>query len=56
MRQFIADGERLAVPSFVFYEFLRGPRRPEEMWTLNHRDFADIPGLRLVEPGNSGRR
>jgi predicted nucleic acid-binding protein len=101
LRRFIASGERLAVPSLVFYEFLRGPRRAEELafqsalfpvdralafgsieaqlsaklyrtvrrgrgreidlaiascaiahdaalWTLNVRDFADIPGLRLV--------
>ena len=101
LRRFIAGGERLAVPSLVFYEFLRGPRRPEEiafqnalfpleralpygsveaelsaklyrslprargrevdlaiascaiahgaaLWTLNVRDFADIPGLRVV--------
>lgn len=101
LRRFITSGERLAVPSLVFYEFLRGPRRTEEiafqnalfpleralvfgpfeaqlsanlcrtvrrgrgreidlaiascaiaheaaLWTLNVRDFADIPGLRLV--------
>jgi predicted nucleic acid-binding protein len=101
LRRFIASGERLAVPSLVFYEFLRGPRRAEELafqnalfplaralvfgafeaqlsanlyrtvrrgrgreidlaiascaiahdaalWTLNVRDFADIPGLRVV--------
>ena len=30
-RRFIANGERLAVPALVFYEFLRGPRRPEEI-------------------------
>jgi len=101
LRRFIANGERLAVPSLVLYEFLRGPRRAEEiafqealfpigralvfgafeaqlsanlyrtvrrargreidlaiascaiahdaaLWTLNVRDFADIPGLRLV--------
>lgn len=101
LRRFIASGERLAVTSLVFYEFLRGPRRAEELafqnalfpleralvfgsfeaqlsaslyrtvrrgrgreidlaiascaiahdaalWTLNVRDFADIPGLRLV--------
>ena len=103
LRRFIAGGERLAVPSLVFCEFLRGPRRAEELafqnalfpldralvfgsfeaqlsanlyravrrgrgreidlaiascaiaqdaalWTLNVRDFADIPGLRLVAP------
>lgn len=101
LRRFIASGERLVVPSLVFFEFLRGPRRPEEivlqsrlfpleraisygwveaqlsaklyrevrrargreldlaiascaivhdaaLWTLNVRDFNDIPGLRLV--------
>lgn len=100
MRLLIASAERLAVPSLVFYEFLRGPRRPEEivfqealfpvaralgygkaeaqlsadlyrsvkrpkgreidlaiaataiahdafLWTLNVRDFTDIPDLRL---------
>jgi predicted nucleic acid-binding protein len=101
LRRFIASGERLAVPSLAFCEFLRGPRRAEEiafqnalfpleralvfgpfeaqlsanlyrtvrrgrgreidlaiascaiahdaaLWTLNVRDFTDIPGLRLV--------
>jgi predicted nucleic acid-binding protein len=101
LRRFIASAERLVVPSLVFYEFLRGPRRAEELafqnalfpieralvfgsieaqlsanlyrtvrrgrgreidlaiascaiahdaalWTLNVRDFADIPGLRLA--------
>ena len=105
LRRFIENGERLAVPSLVFYEFLRGPRRPEELafqnalfpleralrfgsaeaqlsaklyrsvprargreldlaiascaiaqdaalWTLNVRDFAGIPGLRLVSLGS----
>src|SRR5579871_6639283 len=99
LRRFIEDGERLVAPSLVLYEFLRGPRRPEDLelqnalfpldralpfgpaeaahsarlyrsvrrargreidlaiascaivrdaalWTLNVRDFADIPGLR----------
>jgi predicted nucleic acid-binding protein len=102
LRRFIMSGERIAVPSLVFYEFLRGPRRPEELafqnalfpleraltygpaeaqlsaklyrsvprargreldlaiascaifqdaalWTLNTRDFAGIPGLRLCQ-------
>ena len=31
LRLFIANGERLAVPSLVFYEFLPGPRRLEEL-------------------------
>lgn len=106
LRRFIANGERLAVSSLVFYEFLRGPRRPAEvafqnalfpveralsfgprqaelsaklyrsvrhgrgrevdlaiascalahgaaLWTLNVRDFRDIPGLRLVAAENS---
>jgi predicted nucleic acid-binding protein len=101
LRRFIVSGERLVVPSLVFCEFLRGPRRTEELafqnalfplerglvfgsieaqlsanlyrtvrrgrgreidlaiascaiaheaaiWTLNVRDFAEIPGLRLV--------
>jgi predicted nucleic acid-binding protein len=101
MRLFIANAERIVVPSLVFYEFLRGPRRPEELafqealfpvgqalpygaveaqmsaalykslsrargreldlaiaacaivhdaalWTLNVKDFSNIPGLRMV--------
>jgi predicted nucleic acid-binding protein len=101
LRSFIEGGERLVVPSLVFYEFLRGPRRAEDLkfqqalfpldhalafgsaeaelsaklyrslrrargreidlaiascaivrdaalWTVNTRDFADIPGLRLA--------
>jgi len=101
LRQFVNSGERIAIPSLVLYEWLRGPRSQEELlvqeqlvsrdaalpfgvaeadlaaqlyrnvrrarsrqvdiaiaataianeaalWTLNHRDFADIPGLRLL--------
>ena len=97
----VQQGERLAIPSLVLYEWLRGPRTrqeiadqeellpagaalpfgPEEaalsaelyravrrprgreidlaiaacairheaqLWTLNPRDFADIPGLRQI--------
>jgi hypothetical protein len=39
----------------VLFEWLRGPRRADELrlqdaalWTLNPRDFADIPRLRLA--------
>jgi len=31
LRDLIADGERLAIPSLVLYEWLRGPRLPEEL-------------------------
>jgi predicted nucleic acid-binding protein len=31
LRQAIAAGERLLVPSLVLYEWLRGPRLPEEL-------------------------
>ena len=101
LRALIADGERISFSALVLYEWLRGPRRPEELraqealfpaaqaavfgrpeaalaseryrlvsrprgreldlaiaataivhdaalWTLNRRDFADIPRLRLV--------
>jgi len=101
LRRFIADGIRIATSSLVLYEWLRGPRRPEELrdqetllpcsaafafgiteaavaadlyrkvkhargreldlaiaavamangaalWTLNRRDFRDIPGLELA--------
>ena len=105
LRKAIVDGERMAIPSLVLYEWLRGPRVPEELeaqealfpseqavgfgpeeaklaaklysmlkkprgrevdlaiaasalaweatlWTLNVRDFDDIPGLDLRgEPG-----
>jgi predicted nucleic acid-binding protein len=97
----VQQGERIALPSLVLYEWLRGPRTedeiadqeelfparaalsfgPEEaslsselyrkvrrargreidlaiaacamrheaeLWTLNARDFSDIPGLRLI--------
>ena len=100
LRTAIADGERVAFSSIVLYEWLRGPRLPQELaaqealfpraaavafgeeeaalaaslyrkvrrargrevdlavaacavthrarlWTLNWRDFADIPGLEL---------
>jgi hypothetical protein len=30
-RQVSASGERLAAPAPIFYEFLRGPRHPEEI-------------------------
>lgn len=101
LRALIADGERISFSTLVLYEWLRGPRQPEELraqealfpadeaagfgagesalaselylrvrrargreidlaiaatailhdaalWTLNPRDFADIPRLRLV--------
>jgi predicted nucleic acid-binding protein len=100
LRHAIVEGERIQVPSLVLYEWLRGPRRPEELaaqealfpasvalpfgpaeaaraarlyvslprprgreidlavaacalvldarlWTLNPRDFRDVPGLGL---------
>ncbi|HEX9187233.1 MAG TPA: type II toxin-antitoxin system VapC family toxin [Vicinamibacteria bacterium] len=103
LRQAIEEGERILLPSLVLYEWLRGPRRPEELasqealfpasaavpfgpaeaaraaqlyvqlprprgreidlaiaacalildarlWTLNHRDFRDLPGLELYPP------
>jgi predicted nucleic acid-binding protein len=31
LRRAIADGERLLLPALVLYEWLRGPRRPEEL-------------------------
>lgn len=31
MRAFIEDGERLAIPALVLYEWWRGPRSPEEL-------------------------
>jgi predicted nucleic acid-binding protein len=33
LRRLIADGERLAVPTLVLYEWWRGPRRNEELVT-----------------------
>jgi predicted nucleic acid-binding protein len=111
LRRTIEQGERLLLPSLVLYEWLRGPRRPEEvaaqealfpaavalpfgpteaaraakvylglprgrgreidiaiaacamtlgarLWTLNPRDFRDLPGLELYPEGvrSSGRR
>ncbi|MFH1764830.1 MAG: PIN domain-containing protein [Gemmatimonadota bacterium] len=99
-REAIVESRRMAIPSLVLYEWLRGPRHPEELaaqealfpargaipfgpeeaelaaelyrtvsrprgreldlaiaataltwkatlWTLNVKDFGDIPGLRL---------
>lgn len=99
----ISRGERMLLPSVVLYEWLRGPRRPEELavqraivpsdgalpfgqpeaaraaelyrsvnrprgreidlaiaahallrgvelWTLNERDFADLPSVVLYSP------
>jgi predicted nucleic acid-binding protein len=101
LRSLIEAGHRLALPTLVLYEWLRGPRLPEELeaqealfpreqalpfgceeaaraaalygqtprargreidlaiaahalergaalWTLNHDDFAGIPGLELI--------
>jgi predicted nucleic acid-binding protein len=101
LRAALERGERMLVPTLALYEWLRGPRRPEELhaqeallpagdsipfgadeastaarlyttlsrargrevdiaiaacaithdallWTLNEKDFADIPGLELV--------
>ncbi len=103
LREAVAQGERLLVPTLVLYEWLRGPRQPEELalqqklfpaemallfgpqeaalaaglyrsmrhprgreidlaiaacalardaelWTLNVKDFRDLPGLRLYRP------
>ncbi|HEY3381315.1 MAG TPA: hypothetical protein VGK32_06065 [Vicinamibacterales bacterium] len=57
MRAVIERGERVSLSTLVLYEWLRGPRHAEELraqeaalWTLNPRDFADIPGLRILEP------
>ncbi len=103
LRALIEQGERISFSALVLYEWLRGPRRPQELraqealfpageaasfgpaeaalasefyglvkrprgreldlaiaacailqdaalWTLNPRDFADIPKLRLVNP------
>jgi predicted nucleic acid-binding protein len=100
LRRALEQGERLVLPSLVLYEWLRGPRQPEEiaaqealfpasialpfgpaeaaraaqvyfalprargreidigvaahalilgarLWTLNIRDFRDLPGLQL---------
>lgn len=100
LRSALEAGERMALPSLVLYEWLRGPRRAEELasqdalfpaesalpfeagdaeiaadlyrtvarprgrevdlaiaacaisrnaalWTLNGKDFEDVPGLRL---------
>ncbi len=106
LRSVFAEGERVGLPTLVAYEWLRGPRIPEELeaqqallpledavpfgpheatlaahlygevarprgreidlaiaacaiswgaslWTLNERDFADIPGLKLkLAPGS----
>lgn len=102
LRGAIEQGERVLLPSLVIYEWLRGPRRPEELaaqqalfpassaapfgpaeaaraaqlyvqlprprgrevdlaiaacalildarlWTLNPRDFRDLPGLELYQ-------
>jgi predicted nucleic acid-binding protein len=101
LTELISSGVRVRVPAIVFYEWLRGPRIPDELedqedllpsheaipfehaeaviaaqiyrsvrsprsreidiaiaatamrrdaflWTLNRRDFEDIPGLRLL--------
>jgi predicted nucleic acid-binding protein len=105
LRGLIERGERLALSTLVLYEWLRGPRRPEELqaqealfprdeaipfgpreaalaadiyrqtrrprgreidlaiaacavahgaafWTLNPADFADLPGLTLLDRAN----
>jgi len=112
LRNALAGGERVVIPTLVLYEWLRGPRTPAELeararlfpdaealafgpeeaaqaarlhqelrrprgreldlaiaacalswnaslWTLNPRDFHDVPGLRLwpplePAPGSSG--
>ena len=103
LRRAIEQGERIVLCSLVLYEWLRGPRTPEELlaqealfprdsaldfgpeeaataarlyralprsrgreldlaiaataicsdarlWTLNHEDFRDVPGLDLESP------
>jgi predicted nucleic acid-binding protein len=103
LRSAIAEGHRIRLSALVLYEWLRGPRRPEELaaqealfpaaeavpfgptvaaraaqmygetsrargreidialaasaiereariWTLNERDFEDIPDLELYRP------
>lgn len=107
LRSFIEQGERVSYSSLVLFEWLRGPRSPDELkvqealfpsseaavfgpaeaalaaslyrqvsrprgreldlaiaaaailqdaalWTLNPRDFADIPRLRLAAPSQQG--
>jgi hypothetical protein len=107
LRALIAEGERISFSALVLYEWLRGPRLPEEtrvqevlfpaahaalfgrpeaalaaelyravrrprgreidlaiaataivheaaLWTLNPRDFADVPRLRLADPPRLG--
>lgn len=102
LRSLIEEGERLALPALVLYEWRRGPRREEELaaqeallpsdaalvfgreeaetaadlygrmarprgreidlaiaahalvekaklWTLNPRDFGDVPGIELID-------
>jgi predicted nucleic acid-binding protein len=44
LRDAIARNERIVLPALVLYEWTRGPA----LWTLNRRDFEDVPGLRLV--------
>ncbi|MCH7564765.1 MAG: type II toxin-antitoxin system VapC family toxin [Gemmatimonadetes bacterium] len=104
LRGVLAEGERVCLPTLVVYEWLRGPRIPEELhaqqvlfpledavpfgppeaalaarlygevakprgreidlaiaacaiswdaslWTLNERDFDDIPGVKLMRVG-----
>jgi predicted nucleic acid-binding protein len=104
LRRAIEQGERIALCTLVLYEWLRGPRTPEELfaqeslfpretaiafgpeeaataaelyrelprsrgreldlaiaatalcwdaqlWTLNHEDFRDVPGLFVERPG-----
>jgi predicted nucleic acid-binding protein len=103
LRRSIEEGHRMGVPAMVLFEWLRGPRHPEELaaqealfpsefalpfdaltasiaadlyrrvsrpkgreldlaiaahaivheaelWTVNARDFRDLPGLRLYHP------
>jgi predicted nucleic acid-binding protein len=36
MRRAVAEGERLVVSSLVLYEWLRGPRQPDELRAQEH--------------------
>ena len=47
LRYVIAEGERMAIPSLVLYEWLRGPRLPEELEAEEIEPDPDIDTAKI---------
>ena len=60
MREAVEAGERFLLPTLVLYEWLRGPRLPEELDAQeallpSEQSLASVPPRRLPRPISTGR-